>query len=157
MIAKGRKNTRDYYEPCILEVERDRLLGLHRMGRAQDGRNGLFWRNESTDGGKTWSPPVETDILSGACPRLLKLKDGRILLTYGRRYKPYGIYARLSSDGGRTWSETSWLLRATPNSDQGYSSSVETEPGRILTTCYAQNDQSVTGITGTFWDLPAAG
>ena len=154
VITQGSKNTRGYYEPCLLELRRDHLLGMHRMGASQNQRDGLFWRNESIDGGKTWSEPVETDILSGACPRLLKLSDGRVLLTYGRRYPPYGIYARLSSDGGKTWGETSWLLREAPNGDQGYSSSLEIKPGRIFTTCYAQNAQAVTGITGTFWDLP---
>jgi len=40
-----------------------------------------------------------------------------------------------------------------PNGDQGYSSSLGITPGRIFTVCYAQNDEGVTGITGTFWDL----
>ena len=106
------------------------------------------------DAGKTWSEPVETNITSGACPRLLKLSDGRVLLTYGRRYEPYGLYAKLSSNGRKRRGDTSWLLRAAPNSNQGYSSSVEIEPGRIFTACYAQNGDGVTGITGTFWSLP---
>jgi len=154
VTAEGSPSTRAYYEPAILELDKDRVLAMHRMGQARDGRDGLFWRNESRDGGKTWSDPVETEILSGACPRLLKLEDKRILLTYGRRYEPYGLYARLSVDGGTTWSGTSWLLRKAPNGDQGYSSSIEIEPGRVFTVCYAQDDQGVTGITGTFWDLP---
>ena len=155
VMAKGAATTRDYYEPCVMELADGHLLGMHRVGRCQDGRHGLFWRNESHDGGKSWTEPVETNITSGACPRLLKLPDGRILLTYGRRYEPYGLYARLSSDGGKSWSGTSWLLRAAPNSNQGYSSSVEIEPGRIFTACYAENEDGVTGITGTFWSLPA--
>ena len=154
VIAKGTQNTRDYYEPCILELEHGHLLAMHRIGRCQDGRHGLFWQNESRDGGESWTEPAETNITSGACPRLLKLSDARILLTYGRRYEPYGLYARLSNDGGTSWSDTSWLLRAAPNSNQGYSSSVELEPGRIFTACYAENNDGVTGITGTFWSLP---
>ncbi|MBP86335.1 MAG: hypothetical protein CMJ64_06430 [Planctomycetaceae bacterium] len=154
MLAQGAKGTRDYYEPCLLESEDGHLLGMHRVGRCQDGRNGLFWQNESTDGGKSWTEPVETNITSGACPRLLNLSDGRILLTYGRRYEPFGLYARLSEYGGKNWSNTSWLLRAAPSGNQGYSSSVELAPGRIFTACYAQNKDGVTGITGTFWHLP---
>jgi hypothetical protein len=154
VIAKGAAATRDYYEPCVLELADGHLLAMHRVGRCQDGRNGLFWRNESHDGGKSWTDPVETNITSGACPRLLKLSDGRILLTYGRRYTPYGLYARWSAHGGKSWSDTSWLLRAAPNGNQGYSSSLEIEAGRIFTACYAQNQAGVTGITGTFWSLP---
>ncbi len=154
VMAQGARSTRDYYEPVVLESGHGHLLAMHRVGRCQDGRNGLIWQNESRDGGKTWTSPVETNITSGACPRLLKLSDGRILLTYGRRYEPYGLYARLSNDGGTSWSNTSWLLRAAPNRNQGYSSSVELEPGRIFTACYAQNKDGVTGITGSFWSLP---
>ena len=154
VMARGTKTTRDYYEPVVLERTDGDLLGMHRAGRCQDGRNGLFWQNESRDGGKTWTEPVETNITSGACPRLLKLSDGRILLTYGRRYEPYGLYARLSTDAGTSWSKTSWLLRAAPNSNQGYSSSVEIKPGQIFTACYERNRDGVTGITGTFWSLP---
>jgi hypothetical protein len=154
-MAEGSPSTHACYEPAILEVAKDHVLAMHRVGEVKQGREAVFWQNESRDGGKTWSKPVETDIVSGACPRLLKLSDGRVLLTYGRRYKPAGLYARLSADGGQTWSKTSWLLRPARNSDQGYSSSVEIEPGKIFTVCYAQNDQGVTGITGTFWDLPA--
>jgi hypothetical protein len=154
VIARGSESTRDYYEPCLLELDDGHLLAMHRVGRCQDGRDGLLWQNQSRDGGQSWTEPVETNITSGACPRLLNLSDGRVLLTYGRRYEPYGLYARLSSDGGKSWIDTSWLLRTAPNGNQGYSSSVEIEPGRIFTACYAENNDGVTGITGTFWDLP---
>ena len=77
-----------------------------------------------------------------------------LLLSYGRRLPPYGIYASLSEDGGASWSATSWLLRPTPDGDQGYTSSLELEPGRILTVSYARDGRGVTGITGTFWKLP---
>ena len=61
-IAEGERSTRDYYEPCILEPEPGRLLAMHRVGRCQDGRHGLIWQNESTDGGRSWTRPVETTI-----------------------------------------------------------------------------------------------
>ena len=156
VMADGNPSTRPYYEPAIIEVARDHVLAVHRVGHTPTGNDSLFWWNESRDAGKTWSQPVETDIVSGACPRLLKLADGRILLTYGRRYKPAGLHARLSKDGGKTWSKTSWVLREFPKSDQGYSSSVEIAPGKIFTVCYAQNENGITGITGTFWDVPKA-
>ena len=82
------------------------------------------------------------------------LSDGRLLLTFGRRFAPYGLYARLSDDAGRTWGPTSWLLRSAPDRNQGYSSSLELKPGRIFTACYARNKNGVTGITGTFWKTP---
>ena len=149
MITQGTSDTRDFYEPALQELVGGHLLAMHRVSG-----HAFFWQSESRDGGATWTEPFQTSIVSGACPRLLKLSDSRILLTYGRRSKPFGLYARLSRDGGKTWSDTSWLLRPAPNGDQGYSSSVELRPGRIFTACYAQNTNGVTGITGTFWGLP---
>ena len=72
VIAEGARTTRDFYEPGLVEADDGRIVALHRVGRCQDGRHGLFWQNESRDGGKTWTEPVETNITSGACPRLLK-------------------------------------------------------------------------------------
>ena len=31
----------------------------------------------------------------------------------------------------------------------------EIKPGQIFTACYAQNKDGVTGMTGTFWNLPS--
>jgi len=97
---------------------------------------------------------VDTGIVSGACPRLLKLADGRILLTFGRRAAPYGIRAMLSGDGGQSWGQTAYVIREAANWNQGYTSSLALDGGRILTATYMQNAAGVTGIVGTFWRLP---
>lgn len=154
LMARGLPQTRHYHEPVVLELAPGHLLGMLRFADKGQSPRGIFWQNESLDNGRTWSRPRPTQIQSGACPRLLTLGDGRLLLTYGRRAEPYGIYASLSSDNGRTWSETSWLLRQTVDGDQGYTSSLELEDGRIFTTSYAKNRFGITGITGTFWELP---
>ena len=64
VMAKGTATTRDYYEPCLIELADGHLLAMHRVGRCKDGRHGLIWRNESHDGGKSWTEPVETNITS---------------------------------------------------------------------------------------------
>ncbi len=150
-IARGTPKSRAYQEPVLMELTPGHLLCMLRVGDPK--APGIFWRCESNDGGQTWSKPESTDILSGACPRLLKLRDGRLLLTYGRRFEPYGIYATISDDGGKSWGDT-WQLRPAPDGDHGYTSSLEFDNGRILTTTYGKNARGVTGITGTFWTLP---
>jgi len=40
----------------------------------------------------------------GNPPHLIRLRDGRLAVTYGYRSPPYGIRARLSADEGQTWS-----------------------------------------------------
>lgn len=156
VMARGSAGTRDYNEPAVIEIEPGHLLGLHRTTTGDREARSLFWQNDSRDAGATWSRPAPTAIQSGACPRLLKLRDGRLLLTYGRRLPPYGLYASISDDGGRSWGRTSWLVRKTPEAalaDQGYTSSIQLDDTRIFTTSYAQW-RGVTGITGTFWELP---
>ncbi len=153
-VARGSLKTRGYCETALLETEPGHILAMHRIEGVKVGTRGYFWWNESSDGGNSWSRPRPTGILSGACPRLLRLHDGRILLTYGRRFEPYGLYASLSEDSGHTWCDTALLLRKAPNGDQGYSSSIELEAGRVFTACYAQNRRGTTGVTGTFWQLP---
>jgi Neuraminidase (sialidase) len=150
-IARGTPKSRAYQEPVLMELTPGHLLCMLRVGDPK--APGIFWRCESNDGGQTWSKPESTGILSGACPRLLKLRDGRLLLTYGRRFEPYGIYATISDDGGKSWGDT-WQLRPAPDGDHGYTSSLEFDNGRILTTTYGKNARGVTGITGTFWTLP---
>ena len=85
---------------------------------------------------------------------MLRLVDGRLLLTFGRRCPPFGIRAMISDDGGTTWGDTAWILAPLNNGNQGYTRSVELGNGRILTVSYAENHEGVTGIIGTFWDLP---
>jgi len=154
IMARGRPQTRHYHEPVVLELAPGHLLGMLRFADNGQSPRGIFWQNESLDNGLTWNTPKPTHVRSGACPRLLTLRDGRLLLTYGRRFEPYGIYASFSEDNGLTWSETAWLLRPTPDGDQGYTSSLEMDDGRIFTTSYAKNKHGITGITGTFWELP---
>jgi hypothetical protein len=153
VMARGAEGVAGFCEPAIAETAPGVLRALHRVENTREGA-GCFWTNRSSDGGSTWSAPVNTGIPSGACPRLLTLSDGRLLLTFGRRFAPCGIRARLSEDGGETWGQN-WQLRATTNGNQGYTCSVELDGGRLLTVSYAENAAGTTGIVGTFWQLPA--
>ena len=90
----------------------------------------------SEDAGSTWtflSRPVPDTGYGGNPPTLTKLADGRICLTYGYRNPPYGIYARLSSDDGETWSEAIALRENAGNHDIGYPRTVQLADGDIFT------------------------
>ena len=59
----------------------------------------------SSDGGMTWSEPVQSPIRAKH-PRPTLLRDGTIICSYQRRFAhPYGARARFTSDLGKTWSE----------------------------------------------------
>ena len=85
-------------ETAFLETAPGRVLALSRNA------TGYFTEMWSDDSGRSWSEPLLTDIWAPhSPPHMIKLRDGRILCTYGYRRAPMGIRAVLSSDGGETW------------------------------------------------------
>jgi hypothetical protein len=111
------------------------------------------------DNGKSWRHVVKPapDTGRGNPPSLVKLKDGRLAITYGYRAEPFGIQARLSSDDGETWSEPIMLRDDGGNWDIGYSRTVQRPDGKMVTVYY-YNDAAdgERYISSTIWD-PGAG
>lgn len=138
-----------HYEPHILSLG-DRLLLTVR----EDG-DGVFTVSSaySDDDGKTWTPLLPTGAV-GSPPHLLRLASGRIVMTYGRRWKPFGIEAIVSDDNGESWSAPVTLWTDAPTLDLGYPSSVELADGSIFTLYYGQPDAGAPcKILYTVWNL----
>jgi hypothetical protein len=135
---------------------------LTTIRRSEFGANRRSWIDAwtSTDDGQSWShigEPV-ADTGEGNPPHLLKLADGRLCLTYGHRAKPFGMFARLSSDGGKTWSGPIALRDDGGGRDLGYPRSVQRPDGRVVTVYYCWDAK--TGperyIAATIWTPPTA-
>ena len=94
-------------------------------------------QTESPDGGKTWSVPHPIGVW-GLPSHLVRLRDGRLLMSYGYRRKPFGNQARISTDHGKTWSEPVTISGDGANGDLGYPSTVELQDGTLLTAWYEQ-------------------
>jgi hypothetical protein len=92
-------------------------------------------QTESEDGGKTWTVPRSIGVW-GLPSHLLRLRDGRLLMTYGHRRPPFGNQARVSGDAGRTWSEPMIISGDGAGGDLGYPSTVELADGTLLTAWY---------------------
>ena len=90
---------------------------------------------ESADGGRTWTVPAPIGVW-GLPSHLLRLRDGRLLMTYGHRRPPFGNQARLSTDHGRTWSGPIPLSVDGVGGDLGYPSTVELSDGSLLSVWY---------------------
>ncbi len=91
----------------------------------------------SDDDAFTWRPVTTLGVKPVSSAHLLKLSDGRVLLTYGNRTPgDRGIDARTSGDGGRTWTKPQRLV-ALETGDCGYPDAVEMPGGRILVSYYA--------------------
>ena len=71
----------------------------------------------SSDGGRTWTPAVQTPI-QAKHPLPTRLRDGSIVCSYQRRFAPpFGVRARFTSDYGETWTEEIVLRDDIPFSD----------------------------------------
>lgn len=94
-------------------------------------------QSESRDGGHSWGRLRDTGI-DGRPAHLLKLANGSILCTYGRRGHPHAVCAVVSNNDGQSWqtAHTIVLDRWDDRPDMGYPTSVELAPGEILTAYY---------------------
>jgi BNR repeat-like domain len=113
----------------------------------------------SLDDGSNWrldTVPVP-DNGEGNPASLIRLSDGRLCLTYGVRAKPFRMCARLSNDGGRTWTEELVLRDDGAGRDIGYPRSVQRPDGKIVTIYYFWDAK--TGperyIAATIWEPPS--
>ena len=110
---------------------------------------------ESTDNGSTWhylGRPAPDTGSGGNPPAMIRLRDGRLCLTYGYRAAPFGIHARLSEDGGKTWGSVIHLRDDGGCSDLGYPRTIQRSDGTLVTVYYF-NDHPATEryIAATLW------
>jgi Neuraminidase (sialidase) len=128
---QGDKNA--YHELHAVEATDGTLIAQIRNHNEAD--KGETLQTESKDGGKTWTEPHSIGVW-GLPSHLLRLRDGRLLMSYGHRRKPFGNQARLSMDNGKTWGEPILLSGDGKGGDLGYPSTVELEDGTLLTVWY---------------------
>ena len=67
-------------------------------------------------------------------------------MTYGYRRLPFGNQARLSEDGGRTWSEPIALSTDGNGSDLGYPTTVQLANDELLTVWYEVMKESPNAV-----------
>ncbi len=141
-------------EPHVVEAATGRLVAMFRAEGVSPGEQFLY-QSDSGDGGRSWTVPRRTKIW-GYPPHLLRLSDGRLVVTYGRRKRPYGERACLSRDGGRTWDTAGEIaLASAPNGDLGYPAGVELPDGTILTVYYqVHRPGEKTSLLATRWRPP---
>ena len=142
---------RDCHEPHAVETSDGRIVAQIRCHSKDDGFFGSI-QSESEDGGRTWTEarPVGLDGLS---PHLIRLADGKLLSSYGRRWGDLGEFACLSDDQGRTWDVKNEIKIAGHwNGDLGYPASVQLPDGSILTVYYqAEQEGEKPCLMGTLW------
>lgn len=122
-----------YHELHAVEAVDGRIVAHIRNHNPRNHYETL--QTESEDGGKTWSEPRSIGVW-GFPSHLVRLRDGRLLMTYGHRRRPFGILARISETNGREWSEALTLSSDGFSGDLGYPSTVQLQDGSLLTVWY---------------------
>tara|TARA_R110002096_G_scaffold29509_7_gene88975 strand:+ start:472 stop:1707 length:1236 start_codon:yes stop_codon:yes gene_type:complete len=122
-----------YHELHAVECASGKLIAQIR--NHNPANKGETLQSESEDGGRTWSIPREIGVW-GLPSFLLRLRDDRLLMSYGHRRKPYGNQARVSEDEGKTWGEPIIISGDGAGGDLGYPSTVELADGGLLTVWY---------------------
>ncbi len=122
-----------YHELHAVEVSRGHIVvQIRNHNKANSGET---LQTESSNGGRTWSVPHPIGVW-GLPSHLLRLRSGKLLMTYGHRRPPYGNQARFSDDGGKSWSEPVIVSGDGAGGDLGYPSTVELADGGLLTVWY---------------------
>lgn len=129
----------NYHELHAVEAT-DGTIVCHVRNHNADNK-GETLQCESTDGGKTWSVPHSIGVW-GLPSHLLRLRDGRLMMSYGYRRPPFGNQVRLSSDHGKTWGAPLTISADGIGGDLGYPSTVEIEPNRFVTVWYERLKES---------------
>jgi tRNA(adenine34) deaminase len=125
---------RHYNETTLLRLPTGALLAV--MRSADESK--YLATAVSRDRGYTWTAPKRITARSEHPGDLLLLADGRVLLTFGVRHRPYGVQAMLGKDGGENWDYKHRIMLAWDgdHGDLGYPISIQRRDGRIVTAYY---------------------
>lgn len=131
-----------FVEPALTRLADGRLLCVMRTGHHYP-----LYASWSADDGRTWTPPTYTGLDRGCDPCLITLQDGRVALSWGRRFPegwsqvgPEGDEVRfdypgegftnlaLSDDGGAHWVSR----KVAQGTGSCYSTIFKVEPGVLF-------------------------
>ena len=133
-----------YWRACI-RTNRNYKLPDDRVAPSAETdqvRRLIWW--ESVDDGLTWTPRGDFGDYGQMYPRVIKLRNGRLLMTYTQRdlFYPLGLRAHLGGDDGETWNLdrdqivieglTPWGMA----SGGGFGNTVELDDGQLVS-CYS--------------------
>ena len=123
-----------FAEPAFVQLTDGRLLCVMRTGH-----HFPLYSCWSSDQGKTWTTPLYTGLERGCDPCLIRLRDGRILLSYGKRFPEGWSQAGPNDDFERFEKEYpgKGLLKLAISEDGTGSTWQEAIIGRRMGTCYS--------------------
>jgi sialidase-1 len=152
-IARDSNRFHDFDEPALLSLGGQRVLCVlgKREGAVQNWQGGYLHVTMSHDGGITWSKPQATSMW-GHPAHLLRMRDGRVLCTYGYRMHPNpGVKGCVSADGSMWRPEDIFSVKEVASLDSdsrqiGCPSSVQMDDERIFTAYQLWSETNLEGV-----------
>lgn len=151
--VRGGDSVIEYHELHAVEAPSGKLIAQIR--NANSANRGETLQTESADGGETWTTPHSIGVW-GLPSHLLRLRSGRLLMSYGYRREPFGNQARWSDDEGATWSDPVTISGDGMGGDLGYPTTVELADGALYTVWYEKMRTSPKAVLrAARWKLQA--
>ena len=119
-------------QPAVVAVDDDYLIAYCRRGGGYDGRDdGYTVRTESRDGGRTWSPGVDSAFPNpNAAVDFIKLANGHLLLVYNdSKSRRTPLTVAISTDSDKTYPYKRNI--ADGRNSYAYPVAIQAEDGRI--------------------------
>ena len=121
-------------QPSVVQLDENHLLAYCRRGGGYGPLlDGFIVKTESSDGGKTWSPGVDTEFPNpNAAVDLIRLKNGHLVMIYNHNNQGERnpLTMRVSTDNGKTWPKVRDVFN-NPKDEAGYPYIIQTTDGRI--------------------------
>ncbi len=138
-----------FNEASIIETPKGDLVGFLRT--ADFGDQAVISR--SSDGGKTFN--WESMGFQGHPLNAFRLKDNRVLLTYGYRHEPYGIRARILNPECTDFKTAPEIVLRDDggSTDIGYTWATQLNDNRVLVVYYFNQDNGTRYIAGTILEI----
>lgn len=146
----------NFLEPFLYKAPSGRIdilmrtqLDFHKIPFNETYKN--LYVSSSTDEGKTWSIPEETDLFCPNPVHVLPLSNDKVCVTYGQRRDPKGIEGLYTDAEQPVYSDTAkFSIRPSESGDLGYTSAVILQDGQILVVYYmtdAEDGDTCIGAT----------
>ncbi len=138
--------------PATVRLADKKLLTAVRIHQGEKRWIGCYL---SEDDGLSWRflSQGAPDTGEGNPADMVVLKDGRVCITYGVRKAPFGMRARISADGGKTWGDEIILRADGGGRDLGYPQMVQRPDGKLVTVYYFNDDPNQERyIAASIWD-----
>jgi len=150
MIAFDPEQNIHFNEPSLLHCKGDKIIAFMRTFNADDH----LYTATSHDRGVSWEKWQKRKEIVGHPIHPLRLKDGRVFISYGYRHEPYGIRARLMDKNANDFIGEELIIREDgASADLGYPWATQLNNGDILVVYYFTEHDGIRHISSSLISL----